>query len=79
MYVLCATCTHYPGRGVLCPVAHIHATAHRRRCDHHQRNPFALHVGTLRALAREHHREGAHRRYMLTLGAAHHAAEAVRR
>ena len=77
--MICATCSHWPGNGALCPVAHVHATHHRRNCHHHLPAPSAAHVATLRHLAVDWLRAGDNRRYAANLNAAHAAAEAARR
>ncbi|WP_421621778.1 hypothetical protein [Alkalilimnicola ehrlichii] len=76
---ICQTCRHYPGeRGALCPVAHVHATAHPRRCRYHRTDTSARHVATLRRLAVDWLHQGDRNRYAVTLDLAHQAREAMR-
>lgn len=75
--MICQACRNYPGNGIMCPVAHVHATAARRRCGHFLQARGADHVVALRRMALSELRRGDLRRYAALLNVAHKTREAM--
>ena len=76
--MICATCRHNPGAGLMCARGGRHATAHPKRCPAFAGSRDAKHVATLRRMALDELHAGNRARYAAMLNVAHQAAEALK-